>query len=318
MSLNLQGIIAALPTPFSEDGEVDRERLKSNLEYWNRTDLLGYLILGSTGEFPHLTTDEKLAVIEATREAVAPEKLLLVGTGELSTRQTIEMTRRAHDYGADGAVVVTPFYYKKVLHDEEHEAHYRRIADTSPIPVMIYLIPQFSGVYLLPETVARLAEHENIIGLKESSADLAAIKDIFREVKTNDFKVMIGGPPIYTQGLEAGAAGAIFAIASLAPNACLEVDHAYRHGNYEFAGRLQNRLTDLAKATTVKGVGHLKAAMDRVGLYGYLPRSPLPLPTAEGLAAIETALEECGFFEKSEDGQIWIEKQNYFMTEFAD
>ncbi|MBK9316202.1 MAG: dihydrodipicolinate synthase family protein [Acidobacteria bacterium] len=318
MSLNLQGIIAAMPTPFSEDGEVDRDKLKSNLEYWNRTDLLGYLILGSTGEFPHLTVDEKLAVVETVREGIAPEKLLLVGTGELSTRQTIDMTRRAHDYGADGAVVVTPFYYKKVLHDEEHEAHYLRIADASPIPIMIYLIPQFAGVYLMPETVARLAEHQNIIGLKESSADLAAIRDIFREVKTNDFKIMIGGPSIYTQGLEAGATGAIFAIAALAPNACLEIEHAYRHGNYEFAEKLQTRLTTLAKATTVKGVGHLKAAMDRVGLYGYLPRSPLPVPTTDDLAAIETAFEECGFFEKSEDGQLWIEKQNYYMTEFAD
>lgn len=318
MSLNLQGIIAALPTPFSEDGEVDRDRLRSNLDYWNRTDLLGYLILGSTGEFPHLTIEEKLEVIETTKQGMSPEKLLLVGTGELSTRQTIEMTRRAHEYGADGAVVVTPFYYKKVLHDEQHEAHYLRIADASPMPVMIYMIPQFSGVYLLPETVAKLAEHENIVGLKESSADLAALKDIFREVKSNDFKVMIGGPSIYTQGLEAGASGAIFAIASLAPNACLEIEHAYRHGNYEFAEKLQNRLTALAKATAVKGVGHLKAAMDMVGLYGFLPRSPLPVPSEEDLDEIDRALEESGFFERSEDGRMWIEKQNYFMTEFAD
>jgi len=318
MSLNLQGIIAAMPTPFSEDGEVDRDKLRSNLDYWNRTDLLGYLILGSTGEFPHLTVEEKLEVIETTKQGMSPEKLLLVGTGELSTRQTIEMTRRAHEHGADGAVVVTPFYYKKVLHDEQHEAHYLRIADASPMPVMIYMIPQFSGVYLLPETVARLAEHENIVGLKESSADLAALKDIFREVKSNDFKVMIGGPSIYTQGLEAGASGAIFAIASLAPNACLEIEHAYRHGNYEFAEKLQNRLTALAKATAVKGVGHLKAAMDMVGLYGFLPRSPLPVPSEEDLDEIDRALEESGFFERSEDGLMWIEKQNYFMTEFAD
>ena len=187
MSLNLNGIIAALPTPFNHEGEVDHEKLKSNLEYWNRTDLLGYLILGSTGEFPHLTTDEKLGIIETARGAVAPEKLLLVGTGELSTRQTIEMSRRAHEMGADGAVVITPFYYKKILEDEHHEAHYRRIADNSPIPIVIYLIPQFAGVYLMPETIARLAEHSNIIGLKESSGDLSALKDLFRELKTAEF-----------------------------------------------------------------------------------------------------------------------------------
>ncbi len=318
MSLNLNGIIAALPTPFNYDGEIDHEKLRSNIDYWNRTDLLGYLILGSTGEFPHLTIDEKIAAMETVRSAISPEKLFLVGTGELSTRQTIEMTAKAHEIGADGAVVVTPFYYKKILKDEHHEAHYRRIADQSPIPIMIYLIPQFAGVYLMQETVARLAEHPNIIGLKESSGDLSALKDLFRELKSPDFSVMVGGPSIFTQGLEAGAAGAIFAIATLAPNACVAVEHAYRHGNYERAGQLQDRLTRLASSTAVNGVGHLKAAMDRVGLYGYLPRSPLPVPTEAELREIENAIAESGFFEKSEDGRIWVEKNDLFAAEYAD
>ena len=317
MSLNLDGIIAALPTPFNYDGEVDHEKLKSNLNHWNQTDLLGYLILGSTSEFPHLTMDEKLALVETVRGAMAPEKLLLVGTGELSTRQTIEMTRRAHDLGADGAVVVTPFYYKKILEDEHHEAHYRRIADHSPIPVMIYVIPQFTGVYLMPETIASLAEHPNIIGLKESSGDLSALKDLFRELKTNEFNVMIGGPAIFTQGLELGAAGAVFAVASLAPNACVAIEHAHRHNNFERAEELQNRLTKLARVTAASGVGHLKAAMDLVGMYGFLPRSPLPAPTATEIDEIEKAIAESGFFEKSEDGH-WAELGNLIVPEFAD
>ncbi len=317
MSLNLNGIIAALPTPFDFEGEVDGEKLKSNIEHWNRTDLLGYLILGSTGEFPHLAVDEKLSIIETVRGAMAPEKLLLVGTGELSTRQTIEMTRRAHDLGADGAVVITPFYYKKILEDEHHEAHYKRIADNSPIPVAIYLIPQFASVYLMPETIARLAEHPNIIGLKESSGDLSALKDLFRELKTNDFSVLIGGPSIFTQGLDAGATGAVFAIAALAPNACLAIEHAYRRSNFERAEDLQNRLSKLARVTAANGVGHLKAAMDLVGLYGFMPRSPMPVPTDSELAEIEKAIEESDFFEKREDGQ-WAEKDNMIAPEYAD
>ncbi|MCI0665707.1 MAG: dihydrodipicolinate synthase family protein [Acidobacteria bacterium] len=317
MSLNLKGIIAALPTPFGFDGEIDHEKLKSNLEYWNRTDLLGYLILGSTGEFPHLTTEEKLAVIETVRGAMAPEKLLLVGTGELSTRQTIEMTKRAHDLGADGAVVITPFYYKKVLEDEHLEAHYLRIADKSPAPVLIYVIPQFAGVYLLPETIARLAEHPNIIGLKESSGDLSGIKDIFRELKAGEFSVLIGGPSIFREGLELGASGAVFAIAPLAPNACLAIEQAYRQGNHGQAEELQNRLTKLARVTAAAGVGHLKAAMDMVGLYGFLPRSPLPVPTNDEMEDIEKAIAESGFFEKNEEDH-WVEKADLFAPEFAD
>src|ERR1051325_6368160 len=146
MSLNLQGIIAALPTPFGATGEVDHQQLRNNIEQWNQTDLRGYLTLGSTGEFPHLTTDEKLAVIETVRAAMSPDKLLFVGTGELSTRQTLWLTNKAHELGADAALVVTPFYYKKVLEDEQHAAHYQRIADHAPIPVLVYLIPQFAGV----------------------------------------------------------------------------------------------------------------------------------------------------------------------------
>jgi 4-hydroxy-2-oxoglutarate aldolase len=317
MSLNLSGIIAALPTPFNFEGEVDEEKLKSNIEHWNRTDLLGYLILGSTGEFPHLTVDEKLSIIETVRGAMAPEKLLLVGTGELSTRQTIEMTKRAHDLGADGAVVITPFYYKKILEDEHHEAHYKRIADNSPIPVAIYMIPQFAGVYLMPETIARLAEHPNIVGLKESSGDLSALKELFRELKTNDFSVLVGGPSIFTQGLDAGATGAVFAIAALAPNACLAIEHAYRHNNFERADDLQNRLSKLARVTAANGVGHLKAAMDLVGMYGFIPRSPMPVPSDSELAEIEKAIEESDFFEKREDGR-WEEKENMIAPEYAD
>jgi 4-hydroxy-2-oxoglutarate aldolase len=227
------------------------------------------------------------------------------------------MSRRAHELGADGAVVITPFYYKKVLEDEHREAHYQRIADSSPIPIIIYIIPQFAGVYLMPETIARLAEHPNIVGLKESSGDLSAIEDLFRELKTNDFSVLIGGPSIYTQGLGLGAAGAVFAIAPLAPYACVAIDHAYRHGNSEYANDLQERLTRLARVTAASGVGHLKAAMDMVGLYGFLPRSPLPAPTETEREQIENAIAESGFFRKSEDGH-WVEKADLVAPEFAD
>ncbi len=317
MSLNLNGIIAALPTPFGFDGEIDHDKLQDNVRKWDQTDLLGYLILGSTGEFPHLTTDEKLAVIETVRGAMAPDKLLLVGTGELSTRQTLDMTRRAHDYGADGSVVITPFYYKKVLFDEHHIAHFERIADNAPIPVLIYMIPQFAGVTLMPETIAHLAEHPNIIGLKESSGDLSAMKDLFRELKTTDFNVLVGSPAILHEALETGCSGAVLAVACLAPNAACAVRQAWHEGRYEDAKDLQSRLAKLARVTAANGVGHLKAAMDLVGLYGYLSRSPLPNPTDEERKEIAEAIAESELFEQNEAG-IWTEKTYYFVNEYAD
>src|ERR1051325_2203462 len=213
MSLNLNGIIAAVPTPFNREGEVDHDHLVNNLREWNQTDLRGYLILGSTGEFPHLTVEEKLEVMRTVRNTITTGKLLIVGTGELSTRQTIEMTRKMADRGADAALVVTPFYYKKILGEERLAAHYQRVADNAPIPVLIYLIPQFSGVYLMPETIAALAAHPNIIGLKESSGDMEALKQVFNELNANasapEFNVLVGSPMILQQALNAGAAGGV-------------------------------------------------------------------------------------------------------------
>lgn len=317
MSLNLNGIIAALPTPFGYDGEIDREQLRRNVEKWNQTDLHGYLILGSTGEFTHLTADEKQVVVETVRGAMSYDKLLLVGTGELSTRQTVEMTKRAHDHGADGAVIVTPFYYKKILFDEHHIAHYERIADSSPIPTMIYMIPQFAGVSLMPETIAHLAEHPNIIGLKESSGDLPAMKDLFRELKTSEFNVLVGSPAILHQALETGCSGAVLAIGCLAPNTSCAVRRYWQEGNYEKANEFQTKLAKLARLTAANGVGHLKAALDLTGYYGFMSRSPLPNPTDEERKEIADAIAESELFDKNEEG-IWIEKDNLFIQEFAD
>ncbi|MFZ4793471.1 MAG: dihydrodipicolinate synthase family protein [Blastocatellia bacterium] len=317
MGFNLDGVIAALPTPFNQEGEVDHDRLRSNLAGWNQSDLHGYLALGSTGEFPHLSMAEKLGIMETVRDSVPPEKILLAGTGELSTRQTIEMCRRAHDFGIDAAVVITPFYYKKILHDEHQESHYLRIADSSPIPILIYLMPQFAGVYLMPETVARLAEHRNIIGIKESSGDLPQLKDLFRELKAADFDVLLGSPNILTEGLEAGASGAVLAVASLAPNACVAAVDAWRHGNFERAETLQRQLSTLARLTAGGGVGRLKAALDKVGVYGFLPRSPLPVPTAAEIAEVEKAISESGLFAPCEDGSTWIETENRYTANYA-
>lgn len=316
MSLNLSGIVTAVPTPFGQDGEIAHNQLVSNMQIWNQTDLRGYLILGSTGEFPHLDKEEKLALIDTVKANLPYDKLLLVGTSELSTRHTIEMTKIAADRGADGAVVVTPFYYKKILHDEELAAHYRRVADNSPIPVMIYMIPQFTGVYLMPETISELADHPNIIGLKESSGDLEGLRQLFNELGEKEFSVMLGAPPLLTEGLSLGAVGGIFAVAALAPRACCEALRSYKWGDPERAERIKQRIAALAKAVAVPGVGWLKAAMDMCGMYGFLPRSPLPPPDEAARAAIEQAIEESGFFTRVLDHLPYQERDDLREVEF--
>ncbi|MEP7273869.1 MAG: dihydrodipicolinate synthase family protein, partial [Acidobacteriota bacterium] len=318
MSINLNGIIAALPTPFSETGEVAPDKLTSNLASWNQTGLLGYLILGSTGEFPHLTTEERLTVIETVRDSTPQEKLLLVGTGELSTRATIEMTRQAASRGADAAVVVTPFYYKRLLDEEQLEAHYLRVADNATIPILIYLIPQFSGVYLRPETIARLSEHPNIIGLKDSSGDLSSLEDLFGLVNTDEFSILMGAPQLLKQSLAAGAAGGVLAVGCVAPRTCVTLEQMCRSDADGRTEALQDRLSRLSRRTTANGIGYVKAALDLVGLYGYLPRSPLPAPTSEQREDIAAAIAESGFFEQSGDEGTWTELIELGDLEYAD
>jgi 4-hydroxy-2-oxoglutarate aldolase len=212
--------------------------------------------------------------------------------------------------------VVTPFYYKKILHDEELAAHYRRVADNSPIPVLIYLIPQFSGVYLLPETISELADHPNIIGLKESSGDLESLRQFFKELGEKEFSVMLGAPPLLTEGLSLGATGGIFAVAALAPRACCEAVRSYKWGDQERAERIKQRIAALAKAVAVPGVGWLKAAMDMCGMYGFLPRSPLPPPDEAARAGIEQAIEESGFFTRVLDHLPFQEREDLREVEF--
>src|SRR5262249_54915867 len=184
-------------------------------------------------------------------------------------------------------------------------------------PILIYTIPQFAGVYLMQETVARLAEHPNIIGLKDSAGDLTALKDLFRELKTSEFSVLVGSPMILTQALDAGCAGAVLAVAAIAPNTACAISRAYDHNNYERAEELQKRLAGLARVTAASGIGFLKAAMDMVGLYGFMPRSPMPAPTDAERADIEKAIEESELFEKVEDGQ-WREIERNVAPQFAD
>src|SRR5262249_13125589 len=142
-------------------------------------------------------------------------------------------------------------------------------------------------------------------------------KEVCRDLKNSEFSVLVGSPAILTQGLDAGCAGAVLAVGALAPNTACAIERAYDHNNYDRAEDLQKRLAGLARVTAASGVGHLKAAMDLVGLYGFLPRSPMPAPTDEEIADIEKAIGESELFEKNEDGQ-WVEIEQTSAPYYAD
>jgi len=271
----VSGVLAALTTPYSHDGSVSLPDLKHNVHRYNQTDLAGYVALGSTGESVLLTRAEMDGILITVKEAAAKDKKLLAGAGAESTAETIERVKRAAELGYDAALVKTPFYYKPAYKPEVLIAHYRRVADESPIPVMLYSIPQFTGVTLGAAEVAALAEHPNIIGIKDSSGNVQAVGEIMAATPPA-FQVVVGSAATMYPSLAIGARGAILALACALPEKCVALFELFRQGHHEKARELQFILTRTSKLIVSElGIAGVKQAMDQRGYCGGLPRLPL-------------------------------------------
>ncbi len=176
--MRLTGIVPPLVTPFRTDGEIDLAAFEANLDSYAEEDLAGYLVLGSNGEAASLDEGEKLALVAAARKR-AGDRILLVGTGCESTRETIRLTRSSADIGADGVLVLTPHYYRQRMTDEALRRHFEAVADASPVPVFLYSVPVFTGIAISAALTASLAAHPRIAGIKDSSGDMGAMYNAF-------------------------------------------------------------------------------------------------------------------------------------------
>jgi len=172
----LSGILPPITTPFYPDGNVYFKKLESNVERYSRTPVAGIVVLGSTGEAIMLSDQEQRDVLKCAREATAPNKVLIAGTGIESAIETLRLTEYAAKLGYDVAMVRTPHYYKKQMQPANLLAFYRTVADRSPLPVIIYNFPQATGYDMPAELVIELAEHPNLIGIKESSGDVEKVR----------------------------------------------------------------------------------------------------------------------------------------------
>ena len=295
MSKHLEGVYAALTTPFAGD-EIAADKLRDNIRKYDRTDLAGYLVLGSTGESVSLTDEESLRLVETVVAAAAPGKKIFVGTARESTRGTIDFTNSLAGRGIAAALVRPPSYFKSKMTPEALKTHYRTVAEASKLPVLIYNIPQNTGIALDPQLVIELASHPNIAGLKESSGSLAFLGEVVREVSA-DFHYFLGSGHVIYPGLEMGADGAILAVANAAPELCAEIFKLFRAGKKEEARRLQFELLPLSKALVeVYGIAGLKYALDLRGYYGGPARLPL-LPLEEkGRQEIAALLKEARLY----------------------
>jgi 4-hydroxy-2-oxoglutarate aldolase len=292
---DLRGVFFPIPTPFNSAGEVDLRSLRANIAKWNDTGISGYVILGSTGERVHLDEREYLEVIEAAREEVASGEdglTFLVGAGQQSTRGTVdEISRVAAAVDVDAFLVITPQFYRPSITQQALVDHYQRVADESPVPVILYSMPALTSVKIEPETVARLSEHENIIGIKDSSADVDGLQETIKLV-SKDFAVMTGNGTVLNEALQVGACGGILAVGGVAPALCIAISRAVKSGETELAASLQSRLTPLAQAVTTRfGIGGLKAALEMRGYVGGAVRAPLRAPDEEARKEIRWCLQ---------------------------
>ena len=279
--MDFSGVFAALTTPFAADDSVALADLKQNIQRYNATDLAGYAVQGSTGESVLLTRAEWDSVLVAAKEAASPQKRLLAGTGVESTAETISRSKRAAELGYHAALVKTPYYYKPMYKPEVFIAHYRRVADASPIPVLLYSVPQFTGISLEAPEVAVLAEHPNTIGIKESSGHVQRVGEMVAATPAS-FQVLTGGAGVLLPSLIVGAKGAILALASALPEKCAELYEVTRRGQMEAARELQKNLLRASKLIVSElGIPGVKFVMDQRGYHGGAPRSPLqPLSDA--------------------------------------
>ncbi len=290
----LQGVFPPIPTPFDAAGAVDREALRRNLQWWNRHDLSGYVVLGSNGESVHLTEAEKLQMIADVRAEAPDDHLIIAGTALLSTEATIDLTERAAEAGADAALILPPFYYRGQMTSAALVEHFGAVAEASPIPIVLYNMPANTGIDMEASLVIELSRYANIVGIKDSAGNVAKLAEVRHSVDAG-FAVLAGSAGFFLPALAVGADGGILALANIGPSICIEIFQASRRGAWDEARALQNRVVHANAAVTRRwGVPGLKAAMDMLGLTGGASRRPLPPLSDEARAELSEILTDAG------------------------
>jgi 4-hydroxy-2-oxoglutarate aldolase len=293
MKKTLSGIFPALVTPFQK-GKLSLSGLKSNIKKLNRFDLTGYVVLGSTGEGILMDEREGLQAIETVRAAAAPGKIVIAGTGSESSSGTIEFSNKAAQAGANYSLVVTPFYYKSQMTAAALEAYYREVAEKSKIPIILYTVPKFTGLELPLQTIAAMATHPNVIGLKDSSGNVSAISETLKACPP-EFCVFQGHGSILFSALLLGAKGGILALSNMAPAETVEIHKLFQAGDYEKAREMQFRLLPVnQKIVGGYGVPGIKCAVDMLGYAGGDPRPPLRPVNQEARDLIRQILKKGG------------------------
>lgn len=312
--LDLSGIFPPIPTPFvntlddadaAEKGnheDIDWERLQSNLAKWSSYPLKGFVVQGSNGEVAYLTDEERVAMVQAVRDAVPREsgKIIIAGAGCESTRATISMCSRMSSAGADALLVVTPSYYKGGMSVAALAKHFKQVADNSPKPVILYSVPGNTGIDLSPEVIIKLCSHPNVIGVKDSGGDISKTAFVLGKTKAirgDEFQFLAGSASFLLPTLQLGGVGGIAALANVLPEEVCHLHSLFLSGDLSSAASLQRRLVEPNDAVTKRfGVAGLKAALDWFGFAGGRPRAPLLPITKEQFSQLKKAFHNNEFY----------------------
>lgn len=274
--MKLEGVILPVTTPFdAATGEVAPISFRENLRAWLDEGVSGFVVAGSTGEAPLLDESEILQLAEWARDIVPPERFLIAGTGAESTRSAVRMARAVAEVGADAVLVRPPAYYRKAMNPETVRRHFEALADSVPIPVILYNIPQFVPVDITAGLLAELGAHTNIIGIKDSSGDLKNLGALL-DAAPPGCDVLVGAGNKLYAALEMGAAGGIVAVGCIAPVQAVTVYERFRADDLRTAGAAQSVISQPhEKIVRDVGVAGVKYALDLLGYSGGDPRPPL-------------------------------------------
>ncbi len=279
---------------FDTHGALDRAAFQFNIDTHLAHGVDGVLIAGSSGESALLDDDDRRQLLAWARERIPADKWMLAGVGSESTRQTIARAHDAKAAGATAVLVVSPHYFLKRMTEAALLAHFRAVADASPLPVMLYNIPVYAHVVLSPALVHEMAQHPNVIGMKDSAGNLPVLAQ-YLEAQSATFRVMTGSGATLVPAINAGASGAILAIALYAGPAVRLMFNAAREGRGDDAAAMQVKLAPIATDIGgAMGPAGIKAAMDLVGLQGGAPRGPLLPVSDEERAIVRARLESAG------------------------
>jgi 4-hydroxy-tetrahydrodipicolinate synthase len=289
---DLGRVLTAMITPFTDSGEVAYDKAAELARHLVRTGSDGIVVSGTTGESPVLSNEEKEKLFMTVKEATAGQAVIIAGTGSNNTAASLELTRVAEKAGVDGIMLVTPYYNKPS--QEGLYQHFKTIADSTELPVVLYNVPGRTSVNLLPDTVSRLSDVPNIVAVKEASGNLDQVAEIRRSTPVG-FLIYSGDDSLTLPILALGGHGVISVASHVAGLLIGEMIDAFFSGQVERAKDLHLKLTPLFKVLFITtNPVPVKAAVSMIGIESGRPRLPLVAATPQELDAVRKVLEELG------------------------